>query len=116
MNIGEKLRKMRKMNDLSQAELSKRISVHATNIARYESNKQKPTIDVLKKIADYYDVTIDYFLSENDDIKPASKIRDKVLLEKFEKIEDFDEDEKRIIIELIDAFIAKHEMKKLIKG
>jgi transcriptional regulator with XRE-family HTH domain len=114
MDIGDKLKKIRKINGLSQASLSEKINVHVTNIARYETNKQTPTIDILKKIADFYDVAVDYFISEDDEIKPASRLRDRVLLEKFEKIEDFSDDEKKTVIDLIDAFIAKHEMKKLV--
>ena len=114
MDIGEKLKKIRKINGLSQVSLSEKINVHSTNIARYETNKQTPSIEVLKKIADFYDITVDYFISDKEEIKPASKIRDKVLLEKFEKIEEFTPEDKKIIIELIDAFIAKHEMRKLV--
>jgi transcriptional regulator with XRE-family HTH domain len=114
MNIGEKLKQTRKLKGISQAELSEKVNVHVTNIARYETNKQTPTIEVLKRIADYYDITVDYFVSEDSEIKPASRIRDKVLLEKFEKIEDFSDDEKKVVIELIDAFIAKHKIKEMV--
>ncbi len=114
MNIGEKLKQIRKVRGLSQAELSEKVQVHVTNIARYETNKQTPTIEVLKKIADFYDIAVDYFVSEESEVKPASRLKDKILLEKFEKIEDFSDEEKKVVIELIDAFIAKHQIKKMV--
>lgn len=114
MNSGETLRKIRNINGLSQSQRAQKAGVHMTNIARHETNKQTPTVDVLKRIADYYDVSIDYFTTETEELKPASKIRDKKLLEKFEKLEEFDDEEKKVVVELIDAFIAKHEMKRLV--
>lgn len=114
MNIGLKLKKIRNLHNLSQAQLSEKIKVHTTNIARYETNKQTPTIEILKKIADFYDITIDYFISDNEEIKPASRIKDKKLLERFEAVESLKEEDKKTVIDLIDAFIAREKIKDFI--
>ena len=62
--FGSKLRDLRKREGLSQEELAKKLGVSKSTIGMYEQGqRKKPQSDeVLKKIADFFNVTLDYLM------------------------------------------------------
>lgn len=60
--FGKILKNLRIKNNLSQFELSKIIGVSKSTIGMYELGKRMPHDFVLKKIAVYFSVSIDYLL------------------------------------------------------
>lgn len=64
--FSNKLKELRKKNGLTQLELSKKLGIGQSTIGMYESNIRKPSYEVIKKIADYFNVTVDYLISDND--------------------------------------------------
>lgn len=70
--IGSRLKSLRKEKKLTQAKLANILGVSQQSIAFYENDKREPEIKILKKIADYFDVSVDYLLGrsnyKNDDI------------------------------------------------
>ena len=72
--IGKKIFDLRKENGKTQKEIALYLKISQQAYANYESNKREPDIDTLIKIADYFDVSVDYLLgkSENKN-KPADE-------------------------------------------
>lgn len=62
MNFGDKLKKLRTGQKLSQRELADRIGVAKSVISYYESGDRYPSYDVLIKISHLFHVTTDYLL------------------------------------------------------
>jgi transcriptional regulator with XRE-family HTH domain len=60
--LGDNLKTLRKEKKLSQTEISKIIGIAQTTYAGYENNKHEPDLRTLKKIADYYRVSVDYLI------------------------------------------------------
>ncbi len=58
----DNLIKARKERGLTQAQLAARLGVSRSTVAMWESNKAQPDNDMLNKIADLFDVTVDYLL------------------------------------------------------
>jgi phage repressor protein C with HTH and peptisase S24 domain len=52
MSLGAVIRRLRKERDLNQVDLAERIGTDSGNVSRYETDKQKPSMDMLEKIAD----------------------------------------------------------------
>ena len=59
MDLGKKLKELRKTYNLTQEELAFKIGVSRVNYTRYETNKVRPDYETIIKIADFYDVTLD---------------------------------------------------------
>ena len=80
MKINEKLKQLRTAKKLSQNELSKILNVSLSSYQKYEREKNSvtPSLDVLNRISDYYNVTIDYLLGketlEKDILKTYSTL------------------------------------------
>jgi len=65
--FAERLKELREDKELSKLALSKILQVADINIGRWERGEQEITSDNLIKIADYFDVTVDYLLGRTDD-------------------------------------------------
>ena len=52
MDIGEKIKKIRKESGITQKQLAQKLGVSQAAIVQFESEKSNPKIDTLKKIAD----------------------------------------------------------------
>ena len=69
--IGKRLCELRKSAHLSQAKMAKCLDIKQTSVARYETNISDPSLKVLLKYADFFDVSLDYILGRTD--KPQGK-------------------------------------------
>ena len=56
------IRNLRKDNDKTQEELAAYLNMTQTNYSKYELGKINIPIEVFIKLADYYDVTVDYLV------------------------------------------------------
>ena len=62
-DFGERLRRLRLSRDLSQGELASRLGVVPSSVGKYERIANSfPSVEVLIKISDFFDVTLDYLL------------------------------------------------------
>ena len=67
------LKEIREDRDLLQKDIAKILNMSRTGYADYESGKNDISTSVLKKLAKYYKVSIDYLLYMTDERKPYSK-------------------------------------------
>ena len=73
MSFGSNLKKIRQDSDLTQEELAKRINTSRSNIANYENDKNMPSIDILEKLSEIFNCSIDYLLGKSDIKNPNLK-------------------------------------------
>lgn len=63
----ENLRKLREERGLSRREVAEILSVSAAVYTALEQGKRKRGIDLIIKLADYYNTSVDYILGITDD-------------------------------------------------
>ena len=61
----ENIRNLREDNDKLQVELAAYLDVKQTTYSKYELGKINIPVEVLIKLADYYDVSIDYLVGRS---------------------------------------------------
>lgn len=59
MNIGKKLKELRRGEGLTQQKLAEILQISRVNYTRYETNAVRPDYETLIKLADFYDVSLD---------------------------------------------------------
>ena len=59
MEIGSKLKELRKSFELTQEELASKLNISRVNYTRYENNNVRPDYETIIKIADFYDISLD---------------------------------------------------------
>jgi len=60
MSIGERLRYLRESIGLSQGDLAKTLNIARTTYSGYENDIREPDFHFIIKIADFYNVTLDF--------------------------------------------------------
>ena len=66
MTFGEKLKQLRKDNNLTQEDLAEKIFVTRTAVSKWETDKALPAIDSLKLLSALFRVGIDDLISDGD--------------------------------------------------
>ena len=67
-----RISELRKKLGISQAELSKKLGVAQNTISNWENGNRQPDNDILNKLADIFNTTIDYILGREENISPAT--------------------------------------------
>ncbi len=71
MIMKTRIRDLREDRDLSQIEISKLLKISQVAYSYYECNKRNISLESLCKLADYYNVSLDYLLYRTDNKKRA---------------------------------------------
>ena len=67
-----RLKEIRTNKGLTQTEVANNLKISQQAYANYETGKRQPDQEMLAKIADYFDVSVDYLLGRTDTPKPSS--------------------------------------------
>lgn len=109
--MGERLRSLRKSKGYTQEDLAELAGIGRPNLAKYETGKSLPSVDILIKLADALDVSTDYLLGRarldsdhNKGFAAAAHVEGPITPEVESRIE-------AIIQEKMDAYIKKMEQK-----
>lgn len=65
-----RIRELREDNDLTQVYMANLLNVNQRTYSRYETGEHEISLAALSKIADFYDVSVDYLLDRTDIKKP----------------------------------------------
>ena len=71
----ERIRNMRQDKDMTQAQMSAYLSVHQTTYSDYEIGNLNIPIQILGKIADLFETSIDYLVDRTDEKRPYPRSR-----------------------------------------
>ena len=71
-NIGFKLKALRKEKDESLEDVAKFIGSSKSLLSKYERGLSEPGLRVLKKLADHFNVTLDYLFGFTNDKNPIA--------------------------------------------
>lgn len=70
MSLGDvmnnRLKELRKSKGITQISLQLHTGIEQSLLSKYENNERVPTVDALLKLADFYNVSIDYLLSRTN--------------------------------------------------
>ncbi len=102
VKIGNRITELRKKKGWSQTELAKQIEASREAIGKYERDEALPSVETAKKIADAFEVTLDYLV--DDTALPAF---DKKTVGRIKSIQQLDETNKSHVFAMLDAFLLK---------
>ncbi len=66
--VGEKLKQLRNQKGLLQKDIAKHLGITGSAYGFYEQNQRQPDLDTIKKLADFFNVSVG-FLIEDDEKK-----------------------------------------------
>jgi transcriptional regulator with XRE-family HTH domain len=112
--LGDKLKKLRKEKNLTQAELSKLLGLSKNYIAKVESGV-KPSMETFRKLADFFEVPIEYLVSENEDNTAVVPVRNKEILEALIEVDKMEHEDQRLVLDVIKVIMEKNRLQEKIK-
>jgi transcriptional regulator with XRE-family HTH domain len=98
---------LRKQRDWSQSELATNSGVSREMIGKYERDEAVPSIEAAKKIADAFEVSLDYLVGEG----VHSKF-DKKTLKRLHDLEALEDEKKKTLFDLMDTYIRDAKARK----
>ena len=85
--IGENLTYLRKKAGLTQLEFGEKFSYSDKTVSKWEQGDVVPNVEMLKNIADYYGVSVDFILKEHNNeedffsiVKKTPNVANKIIL------------------------------------
>lgn len=82
-----RLRGLIEEKDITQKELANAIDVTEVTISRYLSGDRSPRIDIVNRLANYFNVSTDYLL--NRDVETIAAHQEEYTEEELKEIEEF---------------------------
>jgi transcriptional regulator with XRE-family HTH domain len=101
------LHKVRKM---TQEELAKLLNTSISVIGKYKRDEAPPSIEAAKKIADAFEVSLDYLEGEG-----IISSFDKKTVKRIQDIEKLEDQEREHVFAMLDAFLAKNKLQAILK-
>lgn len=99
--LGDKLYELRHSKNMSQEEIATKFYLKRNTWCQYECNIRRPDIDLLKQIANYFNISIDYLLGTTE-LKYDPK--DPILTNIISIYQELSKDEKQYFINYIKTF------------
>jgi hypothetical protein len=79
---------------------------------RFEINDTDPIDRIL--LAEVLDTSVDFLIGGHHNAEPP--IQNARLIQRFQTVEGFDKEERELVIQVLDAMIAKHNMASTLKA
>ena len=100
---------LRKERGWSQPELGKRLGTSGAIIGRYERGEMTPSIEVARKLAEIFEVTVDYLVSDRD---VNRLLRDQEMVERWRTLDGLPAEDRSRILYVVDGLIRDAEARR----
>jgi transcriptional regulator with XRE-family HTH domain len=114
MDFGARLAELRKERGFTQLELAEQAGLSRRMLAYYEGQSEHPPTTHLPSIARALGVTTDELLGLVA-VKATARPKDSRLQRRMQEIEKLDAPDRRQVLQLLDAFIEKGQLKKKVQ-
>jgi len=108
MGFGERIRACRENKGYTQKHVAEKLNIKNSSLSMIESGKYEPSLEVLKNIAEFYNVTVDYLLGKSDD-SAMTEEQYKQLDEETKRIlymlEQIDPEERLVLESMMRAYV-----------
>lgn len=64
--FSNKLKELRTSKNISQKQIASQLDIADRQYRRYENEEQQPTLPIIIKLANYFDVSLDYLVGRTD--------------------------------------------------
>lgn len=113
--LAERLKQLRTQAGWSQAELAEKIESDGRQVSRYEKGKITPSLEALVRIAETFNITIDYLVIPDATPRPLHP-GDHGLTDRLADLAHLTDDDRHILLGVIDALTTKAKLRLLTGG
>ena len=110
--LGNRIIELRKAKNWSQTHLADQVGVSYAQIGRYETKGAQPPAEVVKKIADALDSTVDFLFNGNNEDKAKASLNDAEVIRYFKEVDNLPAEDKSALLRVISGFIRDVKTKQ----
>ena len=110
-----KLKKLRHFRGWSQRQLGEKLGVNIQRISKYENGIVCPPPKMLVKIANVFNVSLDYLFGNEKELASDSDLNQK-FMQFAKEVSELPEKEQNTLIDLVDAYIKRAKFRELVKS
>ena len=112
LSVGERIAYFRRLKDWKQKELAEKLGVYPAHLSKWEKGHLKPSSEVLARIAEALETTVDELLSGQLTVE----LQDSQLLRSFQRAQELTKEDKAIIVRMVHALTTKQRMEQVLQG
>ena len=110
MDIAIKIKKIREAKGMTAKQVISAVDMGAAMYSRIENGKTEPSLSTLEKIAKALGVSLAEFFNDDNKLDDINSF-DASLMEKVKTIDALNDEEKKTVFSIVDAFAGKQKMK-----
>jgi transcriptional regulator with XRE-family HTH domain len=110
--LGTRISALRKAKNWSQSQLADQVGISYAQIGRYEIKGAQPQAEVLKKIADALDSTVDFLVNGDNTDKAKASLQDAEVIRYFKEVDALPQEDKSALLRVIAGFIRDVKTKQ----
>ena len=117
MKLGDNLKKLRESKGYTQQQMADIIHTHRSGYSKMENNQQDISVDALVAIAKNFGLTVDdiIYYGDKNSVPKEISMEDKKALEQLQLINELEDEEKNILLKLIETFVSKKRFKEYLQ-
>jgi transcriptional regulator with XRE-family HTH domain len=113
MTLADRIKQLRQQRGWSQTQLAKKLNVHQKQISGYERGIHSPSIELLIRMAELFNVSLDYIAFDNREDKNIVPIADRELMQAVQLIDQLSAEDRATIKAVLNTFIVKNRFQRL---
>lgn len=117
ITLGLRIAELRKKRNMTQSDLANSLDMSTSSVAMWETGKREPDTDKIAKIADLFNVSVDYLLGRTDVLENAAPDETPPTFKTWLRSEhnDLTENEKEVLAEDMEEYFRMRKARILQK-
>ena len=111
MSLGSTIRKIREQKGFLQKQVAAELGIGYTNYNKLENGNREPSVKELQALAKLFNLTADQLLNYEGELPQEVTVKDKREFERYNLINQLDEDDRDVIFKIIDTMLTKKKFK-----
>lgn len=110
MTFGERITRLRKQRKWTQEDVAKKLNISRSAYAGYETNRRVPEYATLEKLADLFEISIDYLVGRDEDRRYEVFLR--AIKEKYPGVNIDDPEIQKKLMKVVDLVLEDYQQKR----
>ena len=107
-----RIKKLREEFGMTQQELADKLNGAKSTVAMYEKEDRKPSLEILVKLSEIFNCSIDYILCKTDIRNPQKIELDDIDLAFASGVKGLNDENKETLKNIMEGLLAKQELEK----
>jgi len=106
-SLGDRITRLRRARGWKQRDLAERIGTRAAQVSKFECGNYVPRLDLLARLGEVFDVSLDYLITGREIREPQRDFR---LRDRVEALETLPANQRDNLVSFLDALLTAHQL------